>query len=118
MNTWTAIISGWLTASFVGLFIGFIVALVFNLRLTIFIKEANTGLWKSTRDKTSSGIKLPLWTFNPFCLPPAFEEQYKGNEVFKQHHTRALKSMKIFLVCLGNFIISVICIMAGMMLFQ
>ncbi|MCP4023411.1 MAG: hypothetical protein GY729_16320 [Desulfobacteraceae bacterium] len=118
MEIWSSIISGWVTISFIILIISFIAAFIFNIRLTVYIKETSASLWKASKEKASSGINLPGWTFNPFCLPPEFENQHKSNRVFKSLHIKALKSMKVFFACLGNFIISIILMMGSLILFS
>lgn len=108
MNTWLLLVMGWLVVSSVFFIGSFIIAFIKNNRLTNLIKNADYKMWEDFRDKTTVGIKLPFWVFNPFNLPEHLKRKFKNNAAFDDIKESAAKSTKFMFLCFGNLALSII----------
>ena len=100
------IIFGLVLICAVGFLCSFIFAIVHNLRLTNYIKKENYQLWLDEREKSTVGIRLPVWLFNPFSLPDKYRK--KNDEDFVRLKKYACLGRRCCYVCFAIFFLSIV----------
>ena len=108
---WVIIIVGLVLICALGFVGSFIFAIVHNLRLTNYIKRNDYQLWLVAREKSTVGIRLPIWLFNPSSLPDKYRQN--NEQDFVRLKKYAHLSMRWYHIC---FIILSSSIVIGFML--